>query len=296
MRPLAVIYLLTNKINGKRYIGFTIHFKRRMREHRRCETNTKNRSPIASAIRKYGWDAFQVSILAESWDTEYAQSVLESQFIREYDSLVSNGLGYNMTGGGQGTHGLKFTEARRKKMSIGIKKAKALKPNRFTPEARARMSLSRKGVRPSPEAIANMAAANRKRTGLPGKPLSEAHKEMMRARMLGTRQSPERIHMTLMNRLEQVCYIRSPDGRVFKTISIKSFAKTNNVAYYILTRSLRTGKMSDRGEWKGWHVFLTQPIDEALRLAHRADMSLPLWQEISNDQVPTVTSEIETAC
>lgn len=54
------IYMLTCKVNGKRYIGQSNNIKRRMNEHRRCQSF----APVISrAIAKYGWDAFDKTVL-----------------------------------------------------------------------------------------------------------------------------------------------------------------------------------------------------------------------------------------
>lgn len=61
----AIVYLVTNSVNGKRYIGVTTrtNLRRRESEHvcgaRRCEHN----GTFHRAIRKYGRDAFVWSIL-----------------------------------------------------------------------------------------------------------------------------------------------------------------------------------------------------------------------------------------
>ena len=54
------IYMLTCRINGKRYIGKSKNIRRRLNEHKRCQSF----APIISkAIAKYGWDAFDKEIL-----------------------------------------------------------------------------------------------------------------------------------------------------------------------------------------------------------------------------------------
>ena len=54
------IYMLTCRVNGKRYIGKSNNIKRRLNEHRLG----KSYSPvICKAIAKYGWDAFDKTVL-----------------------------------------------------------------------------------------------------------------------------------------------------------------------------------------------------------------------------------------
>ncbi|MBQ7493188.1 MAG: GIY-YIG nuclease family protein, partial [Selenomonadaceae bacterium] len=54
------IYMLTCRVNGKRYIGQSKNIKRRMNEHRRG----KGFAPlVCKAIAKYGWNAFDKMVL-----------------------------------------------------------------------------------------------------------------------------------------------------------------------------------------------------------------------------------------
>ena len=55
-----VIYLITNTVNGKKYVGQTARpLGQRIREH------TISEYPIGCAMRKYGRENFTVEILAE---------------------------------------------------------------------------------------------------------------------------------------------------------------------------------------------------------------------------------------
>ena len=54
------IYMLICRVNGKRYIGQSKNIRRRLNEHRRG----KSFAPvICKAIAKYGWDAFDKTVL-----------------------------------------------------------------------------------------------------------------------------------------------------------------------------------------------------------------------------------------
>ena len=120
--------------NGKLYIGLTVYFKKRMREHKCSAKNST--CVVYSAIRKYGWDKIKIEIIDHA-ETKEELSELEKYYIKKYNTSVNspNSNGYNMTIGGEGTWGYKFTEEDKKKIS----KAK-LKYYEDNPDAREKIS------------------------------------------------------------------------------------------------------------------------------------------------------------
>ena len=103
------IYCLTNKINGHQYIGFTTrdNVQDRFTEH--C--NAKNMYPIQLAIRKYGKENFDISVMYEGKDA-----------IDKEDMYIKKlGCDYNVAPGGgvppiqTGKH-WKLTEETKQKM------------------------------------------------------------------------------------------------------------------------------------------------------------------------------------
>lgn len=90
------IYMYINKINGKRYIGQTIDFNRRHKEHKNVSSN---KTPIDLAFNKYGEDNFEIIILAQDIQTKEQMNEYEIFFIERYRSLISQN-GYNVSKGG----------------------------------------------------------------------------------------------------------------------------------------------------------------------------------------------------
>ena len=91
----GVIYKITNKINGKLYIGQTTRTpEERFIEHKYCQT-----SNIGRAIRKYGAENFTIEVLEEC---ETAEQLNEREifWIAELGCMYPNG--YNNATGGQG--------------------------------------------------------------------------------------------------------------------------------------------------------------------------------------------------
>lgn len=87
------IYMITNKINQKIYIGQSNDIERRWSEHKRSKDNCI----IHKAIRKYGADNFELSVVKECTLSDLSE--LEIYYIKYYNSIFPNG--YNMTMGGE---------------------------------------------------------------------------------------------------------------------------------------------------------------------------------------------------
>ncbi len=92
------IYKITNKINGKFYIGQTVDAKKRWVAH----SNRKVKTAISAAIQKYGSNNFEFEIIQECPLEE--ANFWESHFIALYKSCGSGG--YNLTTGGSARYKL----------------------------------------------------------------------------------------------------------------------------------------------------------------------------------------------
>lgn len=90
------IYKATNKITGKIYIGFDSKWPRRIVGHK-YQHKKDNNTKFYNAIRKYGWDNFEWEVIYNSKDGEHCLNVMESYFIKEYDTINN---GYNTSFGG----------------------------------------------------------------------------------------------------------------------------------------------------------------------------------------------------
>lgn len=85
--------MIKNKLNQKVYIGQSNNIERRWSEHKR----SKDSCIIHKAIRKYGVDNFEFSIIQECEVLDLNR--LEIYYIEQYNSVFPNG--YNMTSGGE---------------------------------------------------------------------------------------------------------------------------------------------------------------------------------------------------
>lgn len=104
-----VIYCITNRINGKVYIGKTEKtIKDRWKKHVATAFKGDSQFYIHKAMRKYGIETFQVVELASATTLEELDQ-LEIKFIAEYRSNDPQ-FGYNMTTGGEGGWHNQYTE------------------------------------------------------------------------------------------------------------------------------------------------------------------------------------------
>lgn len=94
------IYCITNKINGKIYVGQSINIEQRWKAHRTKPYNPNDPqydSFFYRAIRKYGIENFEFSILEQC-----SEELLDERECYWIDKLNSFSAGYNLTPGGGG--------------------------------------------------------------------------------------------------------------------------------------------------------------------------------------------------
>src|SRR5208337_2855377 len=112
-----VIYLISNIVNGKVYVGQHqgVDLNHRWRQHVKT-AQLGSKLAFHKAIRKYGADSFSVTLLS----TASSKTDLDEQeirLIREYRAM-NPAYGYNMTPGGQtgGMHGKHQTEHQKQRV------------------------------------------------------------------------------------------------------------------------------------------------------------------------------------
>ena len=89
------VYILTCRTTGKKYVGMTNDFNRRMSEH---SIGLDGETNLQQAIRDFGWNSFEYQVYMWNLTREEARSV-EIQMIAKLNTYR---FGYNMTSGGEG--------------------------------------------------------------------------------------------------------------------------------------------------------------------------------------------------
>lgn len=202
---MGYIYLRTNTVNGKKYVGQVITRRFKARQYKwACLSQPYSGEVINRARAKYGIDAFDFDILKECNDDEL--DYWEMYYIKELNTKVP--YGYNMTDGGGGTSGyiVILTEEQKKKISEANKGktpwnkgktniyseetrkkiSKAKKGKKLPPrseEYRKKQSERQKGIKPSEKCLIRMIEAHK------GKKLSEEHKKKISEALKGRKPS-----------------------------------------------------------------------------------------------------------
>lgn len=92
---MAKIYIITNKINNKQYIGVTKNTL-----EKRWKSHLYDNNVISQAIKKYGKENFTIEVVYNCNSMEEAYE-LEPKFIAEHNTKYPNG--YNISDGGKGS-------------------------------------------------------------------------------------------------------------------------------------------------------------------------------------------------
>ena len=109
-----IVYLITNNINQKRYVGITTRtIDERFEEHcNQSESHKTKKSAVHQAIEKHGRSNFTIQQI------DSAQTIQELYDKESYwiQKLGTYGNEYNLTSGGDGSHGRVFSEESKDKI------------------------------------------------------------------------------------------------------------------------------------------------------------------------------------
>jgi group I intron endonuclease len=177
-----ILYRITNKINGKRYIGQTIQLMSiRWSQHIHSSIKNKNNTLISRTIKKYGKENFEVKVIARCNSIE-EMNHREQYYIKLFNTLAPNG--YNLDSGGKNKIMHQSTKDKLSKAHLG----KKCKP--FTQEHKNAISktLKERRIKPllTPEIIAKIALSSKgKNNGMFGKKHTKESKKSMSLKRKG---------------------------------------------------------------------------------------------------------------
>src|SRR5271165_5090577 len=110
------IYKITNLINNKLYIGYTKNLEKRWKQHLHIASTKKKDlyHYIHKSINKYGSNNFIIEQIEECESKQIA--IEREKYWIAYFKSTNQSIGYNLTFGGEGSSGLKWTEESKKKV------------------------------------------------------------------------------------------------------------------------------------------------------------------------------------
>lgn len=97
------IYKITNKLNGKSYIGQSIDIKKRWEQH--IKNSGSNKNPMYIDFKKYGTDNFLFEIIEECSKEKLDEK--EIYWIKYFNTYYK---GYNLTTGGHSIRKIPYVE------------------------------------------------------------------------------------------------------------------------------------------------------------------------------------------
>jgi len=176
------IYIITNTLNAKQYVGIATNLQKRWKRHKSL---TSDSPALKNAFKKYGIDAFVFTHVCDAFDFEAACDI-ERMLITQHNTKSPNG--YNLTDGGEGRSGSLVSNETKAKLS------NAGKGKRHTDESKLKMSQAQKGRKLSEEHKKKIALAHtgkrmtdEQKAKLPKRVFSEEHKEKIKASVLATK-------------------------------------------------------------------------------------------------------------
>jgi group I intron endonuclease len=208
------IYMAIHLSTGKPYVGLTkkgvlVRWKEHVSDS--GPKNKKTKQLVHKFLAKYGVSEFELLTLASFSDLGLAR-VSEQLFISWYGTLAPGGL--NLTAGGEGVFGYRFSEEQRKAQSLRAKQ-KGWHPPRPTKEQLEERSAKMRGKpgpnkiyvrtevhlaalrergkswKPGTIQIAAVVAANRRRKGEKRKPYPPDHGLHVSRALKGKKHAPE---------------------------------------------------------------------------------------------------------
>ena len=212
---IYTIYMATNIITKRSYIGFDSNWPTRMK------SNRKNCIKFQNALQKYGREAFEWTVLYQSQDKDHTLNEMEQYFIDQFDTLNN---GYNICKGGAATMlGRKVSKETKKKMS------EAKKGRVFSDEHKAALKMSKQCISAETRMKMSISASSR-------------------PRLSRSQETKEKIGASNSKALAKNWIITFPNGKKKQISNLNQFCKTTGLSVARM-HAVATGKQSS---YKGW--------------------------------------------
>lgn len=201
------VYLISNKVNGRSYVGISLDIRNRWRAHRKPKPSSS--TVLHSAIRKYGVEAFTFEVLEQC-----APEILAERERYWIAALGTFPDGYNLTSGGEsGRLIADSTKAKLSALNTGVKRGPC------PPERAAAISAAKKGICTlSREQILAIAAA---RKGLKRRPESVARSVLARIGFKHSAETKKRMSEAQKGRQPWLGRKHSPESRARMSVAQK---------------------------------------------------------------------------
>lgn len=192
--PICGIYGLLCKPTGKWYVGQSKNIWNRIRSAYELG-NCKGQAKIHSAIKKYGFDEFDVYVLEESSPVDWILDYREMLWIAKLDSVQN---GYNLLSGGRSG---KHSEESKRKISL------ARMGMKFSDETRRKLSIAKIGkVRKYKKRIRVADPVSGRRRP----PFTEQHKYRLSVAKIGKKRPPMTVeHKKKIGQAAKLRYLRN---------------------------------------------------------------------------------------
>ena len=209
-----IVYLVTNKLNGKQYVGQTVRpLAQRWRRHGWVSTQ-RCAHPLALAIQKYGKSSFLVEELEEC-GSQGQLDERETYWAKALNTFSPNG--YNLrTGKGRGVAA----------PEVGQRISAANKGRKFSEKHRRRLRDAHLGVHLSSERVYGM-----------------------RKRMRGIAPS-EATRLGASEKNSKVYHLCNPQGVKVKIRNLRSFCRGRGLSYPKMCEMAN----NKRASYKGWTI------------------------------------------
>ena len=219
--------------SGKSYVGQSFDIKDRLRHYRRV--TCKGQVKVYRALKKYGWDGFEVEILystkKDMTNIATLLNILEKAYIKKFDCVKN---GYNIREGGSNS---KLSKETRMKLSI------AHTGKKLSEEHKLKMSIAMKGR--------IMTDIHKKRIseGQKGKIIPLKQREQISKTMTGIKLCKKRAAKSAKSRWISVNQY-GLDGKYIATFSSLKEAAEKNGANRSHITDVCKGRLSKTGGFK----------------------------------------------